>query len=82
MLYPRITRPTGITAHITATLIDNIFSNHFDCHIRSGLCFTDICDHLPVFSILFDNNIGQTKTKGNTLTIRDKNPRNMQKFKE
>ena len=32
MLYPHITRPTTITAH-SATLIDNILSNHFDCHI-------------------------------------------------
>jgi exonuclease III len=32
MLYPHITRPTTITAH-SATLIDNILSKHFDCHI-------------------------------------------------
>jgi hypothetical protein len=74
MLYPRITRPTRLTAH-TASLIDNIFSNHFDCHVRSGLFFTDISDHLPIFSIMFENNAAQTKTKTktetNTLTIRD-----------
>ncbi len=38
MLYPRITRPTRITAH-TATLIDNILSNNFECNTKNGLFF-------------------------------------------
>jgi hypothetical protein len=48
---PMITCPTRITAH-TATLIDNIFTNHcFDS--INGLLVTDISDHLPIFSICF-----------------------------
>lgn len=78
MLYPRITRPTRITSH-TATLIDNILSNHFDCHIKNGLFFSDISDHLPIFSIIFENN---NLTKNDIITFRDINSRNIQKFKE
>ena len=46
-----INTPTGITES-TSTLIDNIFTNNFnDAHI-SGIFYTDISDHFPVFSIL------------------------------
>ena len=61
---PLITRPTRITAH-TSTLIDNIFTNNFCSHLVSGLLFTDISDHLPVFVINSnDMNVCQ-KTKKN-----------------
>ena len=48
MFFPLITRPTRITSH-SATLIDNIFVNQFFARSRSGLFFTDISDHLPIF---------------------------------
>ena len=54
MFFPLITRPSRITSH-TATLIDNIFANNFFERSRSGLLFTDISNHLPVFSIHSDN---------------------------
>ena len=54
MFFPLITRPSRITSH-TATLIDNIFVNNFFERSRSGLLFTDISDHLPVFSIHSDS---------------------------
>ena len=49
---PLITRPTRVTAN-SATLIDNIFTNHFDCSLQSseGMFVTDITDHYPVFHI-------------------------------
>ena len=49
---PWITRPTRVTAN-SATLIDNIFTNHFDCSLQSseGIFVTDITDHYPVFHI-------------------------------
>lgn len=50
MFFPLITLPTRITAH-TATLIDNIFINHSDNCSFSGLLFSDISDHLPIFCI-------------------------------
>ena len=56
MFFPLIMRPTRITCH-SATLIDNIFVNQFFDRSRSGLFFTDISDHLPIFSIHFDTSI-------------------------
>ena len=56
MFSPLITRPTRITSN-TATLIDNIFTNHHDNLAFSGLLFTDISDHLPIFCILYEQHI-------------------------
>ena len=50
IIYPLITKPSRITSS-SATLIDNIFTNHFANDIKSGLLFTDISDNLPVFTI-------------------------------
>ena len=48
----------------TATLIDNIFSNHVEhSYLRSGLLMTDISDHLPIFSISLDHNCVPIKAK-------------------
>ena len=52
MFFPLITRPTRITCHS-----DNIFVNQFFDRSRSGLFFTDISDHLPIFSIHLDTSI-------------------------
>ena len=53
MLLPLITRPTRITSY-TATLIDNIFTNHVENYLFSGLLFTDISDHLPIFCFSYE----------------------------
>ena len=79
MLLPLITRPTRITPH-TATLIDNIFVNNFFVRSRSGLLFTDISDHLPVFSIHSDT-VGP-HSRQDPIFVRDKNPINLSKFVE
>ena len=56
-LLPLITKPTRITSS-TATLIDNIFSNNItDARVFDGLIYTDISDHLPIFSINCSNRI-------------------------
>ena len=49
---PLITRPTRVPAN-SATLIDNIFTNHFDSSLQSteGILVTDITDHYPIFHI-------------------------------
>ena len=49
---PFITRPTRVTAN-SATLIDNIFTNHFDKSLQfsEGILVTDITYHYPVFHI-------------------------------
>ena len=41
MFFPLITLPTRITSH-TATIIDNIFTNHSDDYSISGLLLSDI----------------------------------------
>ena len=48
--YPLISKPTRITSH-SAALIDNIFSNGLDNHKFSGILWSDISDHLPIFQI-------------------------------
>ena len=53
MFFPLITRPTRITSN-TATLIDNIFTNNIDDQFYSGLLFTHISDHLPIFCVNHD----------------------------
>ena len=51
-LFPLISRPTRITP-ISATLIDNIFTNNvsdFESSLN-GILVTDISDHFPIFHI-------------------------------
>ena len=47
MYLPLISMPTRITAH-SATLIDNIFTNHLTQNLFSGIIINDLSDHLPV----------------------------------
>ena len=51
---PLIDRPTRVTEH-SASLIDNIFTNAITLDesekVKSGILFTDISDHFPVFHI-------------------------------
>ena len=48
--------------------------------MKSGILFTDISDHLPIFSILTDNLTNSDQLS--TVTIRDKGYHNANKFKE
>ena len=63
MFFPLITRPTRITSN-TATLIDNIFTNNLNNFSVSGLMFWDISDHLPIFTLLLDQNKDLIKLLG------------------
>ena len=49
-LLPLIDKPTRITS-TTSSLIDNIFTNHLDFDVSSGLFYNDISDHFPIFQI-------------------------------
>ena len=62
-LLPCITKPTRVTAK-SASLIDNIFCNGvlYDDHAFTGILYTDISDHFPVF--YFD---GTSQTKNPSL---------------
>ena len=77
--FPLISRPTRITSN-TASLIDNIFTNYVTNCAVSGLLFTDISDHLSIFSISNDCQTSSRKTQW--LTFRDKNANNVCKFKD
>jgi hypothetical protein len=70
MFFPLITRPTRITSH-TATLIDNIFTNHIDHHLFTGLLFTDISDHLPVFCVSYKYTVYRDKSKTNLIKFQN-----------
>ena len=77
--FPLIPRPTRITSN-TASLIDNIFTNDVTNCAVSGLLFTDISDHLTIFSISDECQTSSRKTQW--LTFRDKNANNVCKFKD
>ena len=77
MLLPLITRPTRITAH-TSTLIDNIFTNHVENSLFSGLLFTDISDHLPIFCFSYEQSLDIIDEK--FVIFRDKSNSNLIKF--
>ena len=56
-LFPCITKPTRVNSK-TATLIDNIFSNDLIVEDSiSGIFYTDITDHFPVFLIDYSTNV-------------------------
>ena len=79
MFYPLITRPTRITSH-SATLIDNIFTNNLDNDAFNGLFFTDVSDHLPIFSISRSERDAPINTA--STTFRDKSASHVLKFKD
>lgn len=60
---PLINRPTRITDQ-SSTIIDNIFCNNLSIcpEQASGLLYTDLSDHLPVFVVTF-NNVECNRTK-------------------
>ena len=61
-------------------IIDNIFTNDVTNCAVSGLLFTDISDHLPIFSI--SNECQTSLHKTQWLTFRNKKANNVSKFKD
>ena len=59
---PFISQPTRITSH-TATLIDNIFTNHLPYAAINGIFFTDVSDHLPIFTFLSQDKPISSRTR-------------------
>ena len=45
--HPTINKPTRITAS-SATVIDHIWTDRFNCEISSGIIMDSLADHLPV----------------------------------
>ena len=78
---PLINQPTRITSH-SATLIDNIFVNNPSVvqQLTSGTLFSDVTDHLPIFTVHL-NKPSMNEDKDNVkLTRRVINPRTQSKF--
>ena len=80
LFVPLIVRPTLITSY-SASLIDNIFANSFSNDIVSGLFFTDVSDHLPIFAIQNEQGINNYGEKS-FLSFRNKNSANITKCHE
>ena len=60
MFIPLVTRSTRISSN-TATLIDDIiFTNNINNLSVSGLMLCDTSDHLPIFTLLLDQNKNYT----------------------
>ena len=79
MLLPIIFKPTRITAN-SATLIDNIFTNAPSHSLKSGIFFTDISDHFPIFGI---SNLNLSKSQKNERCLfRNFNEANRTKFND
>ena len=79
MFSPLINRPTRITAH-SATLIDNIFSNHLTQNLFSGILINDLSDHLPIFVYTFKESLPLDKCYDKAVT-RDFSENNVTKFR-
>lgn len=79
MLCPIITRPTRLTSH-SATLIDNIFTNNISRNSFTGLLVNDLSDHLPIFTLVYDEIVPTLKKNVKTF-VRDFNDKNIEEFK-
>ncbi len=79
MFLPLISMPTRITAH-SATLIDNIFTNHLTQNLFSGIIINDLSDHLPVFVYVFTETPPPCKSS-EKIILRDFGDSNITKFR-
>ena len=79
-LVPTITKPTRVT-HKSATLIDNIFCNSLfeNDRLYSGILYTDITDHLPIFHIDYTN---KKETAAQYIKKRSYSDANVSNFKD
>ena len=76
-LYPCIIQPTRITT-VTATLIDNIFTNSMSGISRCGVIINDATDHLPIF--LLSSKYTIQKENDNYLYLGKHDELSMEKF--
>lgn len=76
--YPHINKPTRIDGQ-SSTLIDNIFSNILDQRIISGILYSDISDHLPIFAMCYDKDISMENPPKLNM-YRKETPQNIESF--
>lgn len=75
LFLPLIDRPSRITSS-NSSLIDNIFTNSLCTNRISGLLYTDISDHLPIFFLSAPESIQQEAL----ITKRNFSERNKERF--
>ena len=75
---PLITLPSRIT-QTSANLLDNIFTNKLSDFYQSGLIYSSISDHLPVFYL---NVIKENKPIAKRIQKRNMSKNNIESFKE
>ena len=78
--YPCINKPTRITS-VSATLIDNIFTNTLDKETSSGVFSYDVSDHLPIFMISSQLKFKNGNEHKNNM-YRKENPENIMALNE
>ena len=76
-LYPCINQPTRFTT-VTATLIDNIFTNGISGISRCCIIINDATDHLPIF--LLSSKYTSKKENDAYLYLRKHDELSMEKF--
>ena len=76
-LYPCINQPTRFTT-VTATLIDNIFTNGISGISRCCIIINDATDHLPIF--LLSSKYTSKKENDDYLCLRKHDELSMEKF--
>ena len=69
-----------ITAH-SATLIDNIFTNHFTPRFLKGIVISDISDYLPVFAYVSDDSLTHDHKRIGNRPTRNFSAANLNNFK-
>ena len=72
-LFPMITKPTRVTSS-SATLIDNIICPlTAEQNVKSGILFTDISDHFPVFSVFTNSYLNKQDSLQKTRDLSETN---------
>ena len=79
MLYPLISKPTGITSH-SATLIDKIFTNNISASSDNGIIINDLSDHLPIFTLSYNEAYSSLNTFKESVGIRNFSSQNVNSF--
>ena len=65
-LFSLITKPTRIT-ETSATLIDTIFTNCIQNEFCSGIIYSDISDHMPIFCVKKGSVVTSVKEDGKVM---------------
>ena len=78
--FPTITKPTRVTKH-SASLIDHIWSNNLQNLEASGILYTSLSDHFPIFNV-FSNKLKNSQPSSTVSFVkRIFNPASFESFR-